>query len=186
MSAHGISAATAKKPQTFGLKHSKLSFAELRKRKTAAAAISNSLTSKVGAGTFQSSLEDQPMSIDMVASQSLLGSLPLTNSGHPAVSQAYEQTQMDPDQGGENVLMQDLLANRVNKLDKIKDLDKRHRDDAAKRVKQDKDRRLQEKFKTCEALPEDWSLKTEIDLQMPLLKSVDNVNEILNYKDVAR
>ena len=50
----------------------------------------------------------------------------------------------------------------------------------------DNERRIQEKFKTCATLPEDWSLKTEIELQMPLLKPVDDVNEILNYKDVAR
>ena len=45
---------------------------------------------------------------------------------------------------------------------------------------------MQDKFKVCEVLPEDWTLKTEIEIQMPLLKPIDNLNEILNYKDVAR
>ena len=35
-------------------------------------------------------------------------------------------------------------------------------------------------------MPDDWSLKTEIEIQMPLLKSIDSVEDILNYKDVAR
>ena len=34
-------------------------------------------------------------------------------------------------------------------------------------------------------MPDDWSLKTEIEIQMPLLKSIDSVEDILNYKDVA-
>lgn len=56
----------------------------------------------------------------------------------------------------------------------------------AEREKQEKDLRLKEKFKVCESLPEDWTLKTELDIQMPLLKSVEDVSEILNFKDVAR
>lgn len=56
----------------------------------------------------------------------------------------------------------------------------------ADRERHDKDKRIQEKFKVCDTLPEDWTLKTEIEIQMPLLKSVEEVNDILNFKDVAR
>ena len=74
----------------------------MRKRKTAGA-VTNSLASKVG--TTGSSLEEQAMIIDCLASQSLLGSAPYTNSGLPAVSQMYENTQMDVDHQEENVAM---------------------------------------------------------------------------------
>ena len=56
----------------------------------------------------------------------------------------------------------------------------------ADRERVDKDKRIQEKFKVCDTLPEDWTLKTEIEIQMPLLKSVEEINDILNFKDIAR
>ena len=34
-------------------------------------------------------------------------------------------------------------------------------------------------------MPDDWSLKTEIEITMPLLKPVEDISEIFNYKDIA-
>ena len=66
-----------------------------------------------------------------------------------------------------------------------KDFDKKLLMKTAEREKQDKDERIQKKFKVCATLPDDWSLKTEIEIKMPLLKPVEDVSEILNYKDIA-
>ena len=82
--------------------------------------------------------------------------------------------------------MQQALSKRSNKLDAIQSLDTKYLKQKAEIERKDKDQRIQDKFKLCEVLPEDYSLKTEIELQMPLLKPIDDLNEILNYKDVAR
>lgn len=78
---------------------------------------------------------------------------------------------MDIDQSiQEPALAVQALANRNsgNKLDAIKSLDAMLLKKTAEREKQDKDKRLQEKFKVCKELPEDWTLKTELELQVPL------------------
>ena len=69
-------------------------------------------------------------------------------------------------------------------MDAINSLESKIVKKTADREKQDKEQRIQEKYKVCESLPEDWTLKTEIEIQVPLLKEVDEVNDILNYKDV--
>jgi hypothetical protein len=91
---------------------------------------------------------------------------------------------MDIDSQDENVNM-NLLLKKSSKLDAIKDFDKKLLMKTAEREKQDKDERIQKKFKVCATLPDDWSLKTEIEITMPLLKPVEDVSEILNYKDIA-
>ena len=91
---------------------------------------------------------------------------------------------MDIDSQDENVNM-NLLLKKSSKLDAIKDFDKKLLMKTAEREKHDKDERIQKKFKVCATLPDDWSLKTEIEITMPLLKPVEDVSEILNYKDIA-
>ena len=87
---------------------------------------------------------------------------------------------------GDGMTMQQALSKRSNKLDAIQSLDTKYLKQKKEIERKDKDLRLQDKYKVCEVLPEDWALKTEIEIQMPLLKPIDDLNEILNYKDVAR
>ena len=48
----------------------------------------------------------------------------------------------------------------------------------------DKTQRMQEKYMVCERLPEDWTLKTEVEISVPLLKEVEEASGILNHKDI--
>ena len=46
---------------------------------------------------------------------------------------------------------------------------------------------MQEKYLVCDTLPEDWTLKTELEISVPLIKDVTEVNDqILNHKDIQR
>lgn len=55
-------------------------------------------------------------------------------------------------------------------LNAIEDLDKRHKETHIKQKKEQFAKKLEEKFKTFDKLPEDWSLKTQIEIQINVLK----------------
>jgi hypothetical protein len=102
----------------------------------------------------------------------------------PNGTQVYDQTQMDIDQAGDTRLQQAIAKKRS--LDAINELESKIVKKTADRERQDKEQRLQEKYMVCDSLPEDWTLKTELEISVPLLKEVDDINELLNYKDVQR
>jgi hypothetical protein len=36
---------------------------------------------------------------------------------------------------------------------------------------------MQEKYLVCDSLPEDWTLKTELEISVPLLREVSEISE---------
>mmetsp|Transcript_31922 Transcript_31922/g.42264 ORF Transcript_31922/g.42264 Transcript_31922/m.42264 type:complete len:117 (-) Transcript_31922:779-1129(-) len=100
------------------LKHSKLTFADLRRKTTGAQKSINTTLSSTKATPSLEEVQNTP-SLDIAASGfSLVSSTQQNGTG----TQIYDQTQMDVDQNGESATVQ-ALANRTSKLDAIKNLD---------------------------------------------------------------
>ena len=119
------------------LKHSKLSFADLRKRKTTDAQTTAAATKISTKGTPSLEEAQQQLhtpSLDIAASgMSFMSSTQLNGTG----TQLYDQTQMDVDQEALVGATEQALQNRTSKLDAINNLDAKMLERTAERTKQD-------------------------------------------------
>lgn len=99
-------------------------------------------------------------------------------------TQMYDQTQMDLDSVGDSRLQQ-TLAKKRSGLDAINNLESKIVKKTADKERLDKEQRMQEKYLVCDSLPEDWTLKTELEISVPLMREVTEASEqVLNHKDV--
>ena len=93
---------------------------------------------------------------------------------------------MDLDSVGDSRLQQ-TLAKKRSGLDAINNLESKIVKKTADKERLDKEQRMQEKYLVCDSLPEDWTLKTELEISVPLMREVTEASEqILNHKDVQR
>jgi len=81
-----------------------------------------------------------------------------------------EDTQMNGTQlnGAEDT--EKTMLSRRN-LDNIEDLDKLRQETHQRMKKEQREKKLEEKFKICGKLPSDWTLKTQMDIQINVSKA---------------